>query len=204
MTALNDFDPLADYERQLALLEPLPAALDAYALRMRPSELARLLGVSRQAVHEWVKHKRIALGPDGRVDPRRAVLQLLTTGDPGKLRSKVFEPVSRALLQAKHSLADLLRQLDAARDDAEFHQGAADELAAQVNALRDGLQHEREALALLPGAAVVDAVLDWLEQAEASPTPPASILACAEVPPPAPMGGAGFSVDLENSDDEAP
>ena len=101
---------------------------------MLPAQLARLLGVSKQAVSEWVKAGRVVLGLDGRVDPNKAVADLMRTGDPRRLRAKLLAPLA-ADLRARDAriaaleerVAALGLELAAANEDADFnHTAAAD------------------------------------------------------------------------------
>lgn len=62
-------------------------------IRVRPAQLARLCGVSKQAVSGWIKRGLITLGPDGRVDPTKAARDLVTRSDPGRLRARVFKDI---------------------------------------------------------------------------------------------------------------
>jgi len=73
---------------------------DLLSVRLLPSEFARTIGVSRQAVSQWVKHGKVTLGADGRLDPNRAFRQLLRTGDPGRIRVRLVR-------QAIADMADL-------------------------------------------------------------------------------------------------
>lgn len=57
-------------------------------LRVRPSEFARLIGCTKQAVSVWIRDGKILLGTDGRLDPRQAVAQLLKNSDPSRLRAR--------------------------------------------------------------------------------------------------------------------
>jgi len=72
--------------------------------RLRPAELARLLGVSRQTVHVWLKAGKATLGADGRLDPRKAVADVLKAGDPARLRARVLAPFAEEI--AAGELAD--------------------------------------------------------------------------------------------------
>jgi hypothetical protein len=137
-------------------------------LRLTRAELARLLGTSRQAVTTWVKSGKISIGVDGRIDPRAAVAQLLRHSDPAKVRAKVLAPLTGELGALQRRVAELETKLHAARECADFHEGAAAELLAQQAALLRHLAAQRAALSALTGAEVVDAIETWLRRAAES------------------------------------
>lgn len=74
-------------------------------IRCRAADLARMLNVSRQAVHLWIKHGKVTLGSDGMLDPKVAVKQLLANADPGRLRAKVLAPLTRDIGSLHQRLA---------------------------------------------------------------------------------------------------
>ena len=91
-------------------------------VRMRPAELARLFGVSRGRVSQWIKAGQITCYADGRIDPSRAASELVKNCDVNRLRAKPFRPLKKEL--------DVVRgQLEKLRDE-------RDELAAQLSQAR--------------------------------------------------------------------
>lgn len=162
-----------------AYLPFAPGDLDRSGLRLTRAEFSRFLGVSKQAVGEWVTAGKITLGADGRLDPRQAVAQLLRNSDPARLRARVLAPLVRDVGNLQRRIAELEAEVDQWKEEAEFHDGAAMELAGQLNGLHDRLRAEREALAALPGERVVGALLGWLAAAEeAAGDPGFAILDC--------------------------
>ncbi|MBL8376999.1 MAG: hypothetical protein JNM79_03960 [Burkholderiales bacterium] len=153
--------------------------------RLRPAELARLLGISRQSVHAWIVAGKIRLGADGRIDPRRAVADVLRTSDPAKLRARVLAPFAEEVSRLRERVADLVHRLRRCEEDREFHEGAADELAVQVNRLErlartlPGISDEARA------ALVAELALESRPAAADSPAHGSPGLACA----PAEVGG---------------
>jgi hypothetical protein len=101
--------------------------------RLRPAELARLLGVSRQSVHAWIGAGKVRLGADGRIDPRKAVADVLKASDPARLRARVLAPFAEEIAALRGRVAHLVHELAQCEEDREFHEGAAGELAQQVN-----------------------------------------------------------------------
>lgn len=98
------------------------------AVRVRPAEFARLLGVSKQTVSIWIRDGKVTINAlDGLLDVRRAIQDVLRNTDPGRLRSRV-------LRQAVTDALDLRQNLARAEDRAE----AAE--AALLKALTD-LEH---------------------------------------------------------------
>lgn len=89
--------------------QPLLPFAESELLRVRilPAEFARSLGVHKSTVSRWIKHGTIAASADGRIDPQRAMRQLLRNGDPGRFRSRLIR-------QAYSDLDDLRAQADRA------------------------------------------------------------------------------------------
>lgn len=102
--------------------------LDRSGLRLTRAEFSRFLGVSKQAVGEWVTAGKITLGADGRLDPRQAVSQLLRNSDPARLRVKVLEPLARDIGKLQRRIAELEATLTTSEEDASFHEESSLEL----------------------------------------------------------------------------
>lgn len=76
-------------------------------IRVRPAQLARMCGVSKQAVSGWIRRGLITLGPDGRVDPTKAARDLVTRSDPGRLRARVFRDIVDDVGALRRRISDL-------------------------------------------------------------------------------------------------
>lgn len=156
-----------------------PGELDRSGLRLTRAEFSRFLGVSKQAVGEWVTAGKITLGADGRLDPRQAVAQLLRNSDPARLRARVLAPLVRDVGNLQRRIAEIEAEVARWKEEAEFHEGASLEIGGQLWGLHDRLRVEREAMAALPGEQVVAALLGWLAAAEeAAGDPGFAILDC--------------------------
>jgi len=138
--------------------------LDRSGLRLTRAEFSRFLGVSKQAVGEWVTAGKISLGADGRLDPRQAVSQLIRNTDPARLRAKVLEPLARDIGKLQLRVAELEKALAQSDENATFHEECSNELAAQLNAFDRQLLDERDVLATLPGDKVIDGITAWLKR----------------------------------------
>jgi hypothetical protein len=57
-------------------------------LRLRPAQLARLVGLSRQGVHDHIKRGNVTLDADGRLPLARALRQLYDNVDPARRRPR--------------------------------------------------------------------------------------------------------------------
>ena len=157
MTPSLDRDPETGPAGGSPLLPFAAGELDRTALRMRPADFARLLEVSKQTVSQWVKAGKIVTGPDGLLEPRAAVRQLLRSSDPARLRSRVLAPVLRELRAAHEreagllaTVADLRAQVAEADEEAGFHEQAAGELLDALGLLRLRVLANLDALAALP------------------------------------------------------
>lgn len=153
--------PNLDPDRSAQMLPFAPGDLDRCGVRMNRAEFARFLGVSKQAVGDWTRAGKITLGPDSLLDPRQAVQQLLRNTDPARLRSKVLAPLVGEVGTLQRRVTSLEAALAAARADAEFHEGAAGELAEQVDALLRHFRDDWRELARLPASTVRAAIDAW-------------------------------------------
>lgn len=142
MTSCIDSDSAGASAGQTVPLPFESSGAEMAGIRVTRAEFSRLMGCSKQAVTEWVKAGRVTLGADGRLDPRRAVAQLLRTGDPARLRVKVLEPLVQEAAWLRGRVAEVTVALAAAKENAEFHEGAAAELADMLAALRTTLAEE--------------------------------------------------------------
>lgn len=71
---------------------PFDPATLAQGVRVSQASFARMAGVSRQTVSQWVKKGKIrSIYPDGSLDPVRAAQDVIRNTDPAKLRAKVFK-----------------------------------------------------------------------------------------------------------------
>lgn len=156
----NPLDPDCDTPKS-GTLPFAPGELDRSGLRMTRAEFSRFLGVSKQAVSEWVTSGKVVLGADGRLDPRQAVSQLLRNSDPARLRAKVLEPLVRDVGLMQKKVADLERALAAVTEDASFHEECSNEFAAQLTAFDTALREERAVLVTLPADNVIDGIVAW-------------------------------------------
>lgn len=78
---------------------------------MRPAEFARLVGVTKQAVSDWIKRGKITLGPDGKLDPDVAMRQVVERTDPARLRAKALKGMAGDLHQLRQRVAELEAEL---------------------------------------------------------------------------------------------
>ncbi len=163
--------------------------LDRSVLRLTRAEFARFMGVSKQAVGEWVTSGKITLGADGRLDPKQAVNQLLRNSDPARLRAKVLAPLVRDVGIMQKRVADLEAALVRANEDGSFHEECAGELATQFDALDRHLIEERDVLVQRPSDKVIDGIMRWLQRVAEDGTAAAGWLTILEcVPDSIPLG----------------
>jgi transcriptional regulator with XRE-family HTH domain len=140
-----------------------PGDLDRVGPRMRQSDFARVMNVSKQTVSQWVKEGKITPRPDGLVDAEAAVRQLVRNLDPARLRVRLIAPVVAELRDARAREAELLakiaalqaqlaRRRDELEDDADFDRLAIDGLLAARGLFKLRVLTELDALAALPAA----------------------------------------------------
>ena len=91
-----------------------PADL-AQGVRVTQADFARMTGVSRQTVSQWVKLGKIrSVYPDGRLDPARAAREVIKNTEPGKLRARLFKVAAEDAAALRTRAMDLQHQLDEA------------------------------------------------------------------------------------------
>jgi DNA-binding transcriptional regulator YiaG len=176
MTFNVDSDYKAQTEAQTGRLPFSSSDAELAGIRVTRAQFARLMGVSKQAVTDWVKSGRIVLGADERFDPRQAVARLLATGDPARLRAKVLAPLTRDIAARDARIAVLEAELATIRDDAEFHEASAAEYLDVFEALVEHLAEAWDELRAAPAADGLAAVLAWLEHAQKFGTASVSII----------------------------
>jgi transcriptional regulator with XRE-family HTH domain len=113
----NPSDPAAPVQSSL-----LPPA--DLRVRVRPAELARIVGVSRQAVSRWIKRGWVTTFPDGTVNPREAVASVIRHSH-GRIRAKLLRPLT-------DDVDSLRRQLREQTERAEAAERQAHELEADL------------------------------------------------------------------------
>lgn len=176
-----------------------PGELDRSGLRLTRAEFGRFLGVSKQAVGEWVTAGKITLGADGRLDPRQAVSQLLRNTDPARLRAKVLAPLSRDIGRLQKKVADMEVALASADENAAFHEDCAMELAGQLNSLERHLIDDRGVLITLSADKVIDGIADWMKRVSEDGTTAAGFLTILDCVP-----GNGLDISQHELDSLSP
>ncbi len=148
-------------------------------IRVTRAQFSRMMGCSRQAVTEWVNAGRLTVGADGRFDPCKAVADLLRTGDPARLRAKVLQPLADELAgyrvritQLEAALGESMRATQALRaqlaeeeENANFHEGSADEFLEIFRAMTEQLPATWHALSAIPENGGIDVIIGWLNRA---------------------------------------
>lgn len=100
------------------------------AIRVRPAEFARMLGVSKQTVSTWIRDSKVTINAlDGLLDVRRAIQDVLRNTSPGRLRSRV-------LRQAVTDALELRENLARAEDRAEVAEAALLAATAELEYLK--------------------------------------------------------------------
>lgn len=75
-------------------------------VRLLPAQFARAMGVSKQSVSRWVRDGWVTPGADGRIDPQKAIAQLLRSCDPGRLRARWLRQAVDEVQALRDGLAD--------------------------------------------------------------------------------------------------
>lgn len=133
------------------------------AMRVRPAQFAKMCGVSKQAVSQWVKRGTISLFPDGTLDPVRASREVLDNSDPARLQARIFKralqdpgELRRTIRELEQTVETLSAQLAAERNR------ATDEQARRVFNLCAVIEDRFEALVQAETAGELENLLEQL------------------------------------------
>lgn len=98
--------------------EPRPSTLpfdpaDLVAMRVLPAQFARMVGVSKQAVSEWIRNGKVTLGPDGKLDPAKASREVIENSDPARLRARTLKQATLTHAQLRARIRELQESCEA-------------------------------------------------------------------------------------------
>jgi hypothetical protein len=141
-----------------------PGELDRFGIRIRPAEFARLMQCSKQAVSQWVKEGKITLGADGRLDPTKAVSQLLRNSDPDRLRAKTLAPLMRDIGRYEQRILHLENELQEARAEIAENDGDISAALRAYDRIVERLPQELALLVDLPKSTAMAAITRWMAQ----------------------------------------
>lgn len=184
--------PALDTDRELipkgksALLPFSEDEVMQNGLRVTRAEFSRLMGVSKQAVTEWVRSGKILLGVDGRLDPRQAFAQLLKNGDASRMRAKIIAPLVQEVARTQQKIAPLQAALAKAREDADFYGTCVDEFLDIQKAFLARLRASWRDLHTMDESEVWHRLNEWLEMAAQVGKDPGLSLTDATLKPPLP------------------
>lgn len=171
---------------------------DLVALRVRPAEFARMVGVSKQCVSQWIKQGKVTLGPDGKLDPAKATREVFQRTDPARIRARVFKSAMESRDELRARIRELESSLAAERETHTAAMVAArfefkDEQARQLSAFIDAIVDQFGDLAKAQAAGYLADALDDLtapifypdavgDAAPEAPAPPAVAAAHGDHP----------------------
>lgn len=139
---------------------------DLLEMRVLPAQFARMVGVSKQAVSQWIKRGIIQLGADGRLEPKRAARQVIERTDPTRLRARVFKHATSTHAELRTRIRDLEAELAQEREMNDARTAAA-KYSAEAEAVRklqcftDALMAQFEAAV---GAHAKGHLDEWLDE----------------------------------------
>lgn len=166
MTNILVHDAVHKKQESQPLLPFSGGDLDRSGIRLTRAEFSRFLGVSKQAVTDWVKSGKVVLGVDDRLDPRQAVSQLLRSGDPARLRSKVLAPLMKDVGALQQRIANLERDLARALENVDFYRISSLELIDIAKAFEIRLRMEWLVLREIDADTALAAIAAWLRKTE--------------------------------------
>lgn len=165
----------APMQAAIAVTSPLPFdPRDLMKLRVLPAQFARMMGVSKQSVSKWIKHGKVTLGPDGKLDPAAATRDLIGKTEPTRMRARVIRAATQEYDELRQRIADLEAELTRvasvtaeAEGKAEAIEQAAvlrteDDYASRINAFCAAIEDQFDLLASAHRAGKLGAVLDTL------------------------------------------
>lgn len=118
-------------------------------LRVRPAQFARMMSVSRQTVSRWIQDGKVSLGPDGKLNPKKAAEQVVNHTDPARLRARTLKPFVEDVGLLRQQLQEMTADRDAWKRTAE-------ELDTELQAKETGLALQQEYIAWLEQFAPTD------------------------------------------------
>ena len=135
---------------------PAPSTLpfdprDLVEMRVLPAQFARMVGVSKQAVSKAIAIGKITLGPDGRLDPKKALREYLNNSDPARVRVRTFRQAMTETEALRVKVADLSAEAERLRAEVETERQYGDDRAqaAQYRTEDDAAQRLARLLAVL-------------------------------------------------------
>lgn len=179
-------------------------------LRVRPAEFARMVGVSRQTVSQWVATGKVTLGADGKLDPNVASQQVVRNSDPTRLRARVLREAVEDAATLRRRIANLETELATAQARIAFLDRFSDNQERAEEILVDMILQCRAELDACADAAARRALLEeWRDRAAIlvdgldPDALPAFDDAGLPVLTPTPAGEAG-EIDLGDLDAQGP
>ena len=131
---MTEIPEKADREEEEGALSLLPPP--DMGVRVRQSQLARLLHVSRQTVSAWVKEGKLTLDANGMVNPTSAVREVISKSDPSRMKARLLKPLVndvetlRRDLERERARADLAEiNLKRSRASEGFFMALSDHLS---------------------------------------------------------------------------
>ena len=109
-------------------------------IRVRPAQFARMCGVSRQAVSQWIKAGKVLLYPDGTLDPAVAARRVIECTDPARMRAKVFRVISDDAATMRGRINQLEVDMSEAQRLADYHKKFADDTQFEYDTFRELLE----------------------------------------------------------------
>jgi hypothetical protein len=166
MTELTKHGRNMSHEAQSSLLPP-----PDLQLRIRPADLARMIGVSKQTISVWIRNGKVTVGPDGRLNPVEACRQVMRNSDPSRLRSKML----RGLCDDEGDLRRQISERDALitklNARVEYLTGCWDELDCAFEQFLTEIPAQWESLCILDPDLIVPALRELFNT---------SIITCGE------------------------
>jgi len=200
---MKSIDIRKETAQQIALrLELSTGAIEAAVWRLSQADLARALGVTRQAVSLWVATGTLTAGEDGKIDARQAVADLLARNSRAT-RNALLAPVRAAIASLDAKTAAVEQE---ARACAERRARLEHALQQLLDVLR--CPEAVDLLTLRPVGRIAHHLARWADATLRQRTPP-NLWAVLGIPddirpselfpesdavsPPCSMEGGGFS-----------
>lgn len=134
---------------------------DLVAMRVRPAQFARMCGVSKQAVSQWISEGKVSIGPDGLLDPVVASRQVFERTDPARLRARVFRAAMAPYGELQAKVRALESELDHWRTWRHLYVHH-DDIAERGTALLSAIEFEFDRLAEANRAGNLNSALERL------------------------------------------
>jgi Fe-S cluster biosynthesis and repair protein YggX len=111
------------------------------SVRVRPSQLAKLFCVSKQAVSAWILKGTISTYPDGSINPKVAAREYINHTDPNRVKVSIFKFLTDDVGTLKNQIQKLNAKISELETELTTTKSEREEWVVESqNATKDGFE----------------------------------------------------------------